>query len=199
MRVPLVRTRRRELQTVADEELMPMIADGDASAFEVLYDRHIEAAYSLAYRILGEDHRAEDVTQEALVSIWRSGARYDRSRGSVRSWILGIARNQAIDALRAGSLATRKLANDDDLTLAAEPAAERTEDEALDRETSRELVAAVKALPADQARVIALSYYGGFSQSEIAEIVGEPLGTVKGRTRLGLEKIRFALAEGVVG
>ena len=100
--------------------------------------------------------------------------------------------------MRAGSLATRKLANDDELALSSEPAPERTtETEALRRETTRELVAEVRRLPDDQSRVIALSYYGGFSQSEIAEILGEPLGTVKGRMRLGLEKIRLSLAEGL--
>src|SRR5918994_7676786 len=91
---------RAELQRLADEDLMPLIGSKDANAFEVFYDRHAGAAYSLAYRIVGDRQGAEDVTQEALLSIWRSGARFDRTRGSGRSWTLGIVRNRAIDLLR---------------------------------------------------------------------------------------------------
>ena len=93
---------------------MPLIGEKDADAFEVFYDRHGAAAYSLAYRIVGEQSAAEDVTQEAFVSIWRSGARYDRARGSVRSWTLGIVRNRAIDLLRTRSGKAPKLGFDDD-------------------------------------------------------------------------------------
>ena len=92
-----------ELQRLADEDLMPQIAAKDPLAFEVFYDRHGSAAFSLAYRIVGSRQAAEDVTQEALISIWRSGARFDRARGSVRAWTLGIVRNRAIDMLRRDS------------------------------------------------------------------------------------------------
>src|SRR3954471_7592322 len=92
--------RRERAERLADEDLMPLIAERDPEAFEVFYDRHGGAAYSLAYRIVGEPAAAEDVTQEAFISIWRSGARYDRTRGSVRAWALGIVRNRAIDVLR---------------------------------------------------------------------------------------------------
>ena len=92
--------RREKAERLADEELMPLIAARDPEAFAVFYDRHGGAAYSLAYRIVGERGAAEDVTQEAFVSIWRSGARFDPTRGSVRTWTLGIVRNRAIDVLR---------------------------------------------------------------------------------------------------
>src|ERR671923_3081753 len=88
------------LERLADEDLMTLVDRKDPDAFEVFYQRHGGAAYSLAHRIVGERSRAEDVTQEAFLSIWRSGARYDRTRGSVRAWMLGIVRNRAIDALR---------------------------------------------------------------------------------------------------
>ena len=101
---------RAELQRLADEDLMPLVAREDPLAFEVFYDRHAGAAYSLAYRIVGSRTAAEDVTQEALLSIWRSGARYDRARGSVRAWTLGIVRNRAIDMLRKESGRSPKLA-----------------------------------------------------------------------------------------
>lgn len=192
-----MKARREKAERLADEELMPLIGEKDAPAFEVFYDRHGAAAYSLAYRIVGERAAAEDVTQEAFVSIWRSGARYDRARGSVRSWMLGIVRNRAIDLLRSRSSRAPKLGFDDEVVLEQRPADEFTDTEALRRETAREVRGALDELPGEQSKVIELAYFGGFSQSEIATMVGAPLGTVKGRMRLGLEKIRGRLAGGL--
>ena len=188
---------RERAERLADEELMPLIGARDPEAFAVLYDRHGGVAYSLAYRIVGEQGAAEDVTQEAFVSIWRSGARFDPARGSVRSWLLSIVRNRAIDFLRSRAGKAPKLAFDDEAILEHRPAAERTEEEALRRETAGELRGALEQLPGEQSKVIELAYFGGFSQSEIAKMLGVPLGTVKGRMRLGLEKIRGELAEGL--
>ena len=159
------------------------------------YDRHAGSAYSLAYRIVGDRQSAEDVTQEALISIWRSGARYDRARGSVRAWTLGIVRNRAIDLLRKESGRSPRLATGGEELLERSAAEEHTDAEALRRETAREVRGAIEDLPDDQSRVIRLAYYGGFSHSEIAEMLNEPLGTVKGRMRLGMDKIRATLAE----
>jgi RNA polymerase sigma-70 factor (ECF subfamily) len=184
-----------KLERLADEELMAVVDRKDPAAFEVLYDRHGGAAFSLAYRIVGDRTTAEDVAQEAFLSIWRSNARFDRARGSVRSWVLGVVRNRAIDALRRGGAQAPRLDADDDGVLEARPAEERTEGEALRRETAGEIKAALGELPEDQSQVIQLAYFGGFSHSEIAEMLGMPLGTVKGRMRLGLEKIRVQLAE----
>lgn len=192
-----MKTRSRSAERLADEELMPRIGEKDAGAFEVFYDRHGGAAYSLAYRIVGERAAAEDVTQEAFVSIWRSGARYDRARGSVRSWTLGIVRNRAIDLLRTRSGKAPKLGFDDETALEQRPSGDFTDDQALRRETARELRGALGELPGEQSKVIELAYFGGFSQSEIAAMLSLPLGTVKGRMRLGLEKIRGRLAEGL--
>lgn len=189
--------RTSKAERLADEELMPLIGEKDPDAFEVFYDRHGGVAYSLAYRIVGEQGAAEDVTQEAFISIWRSGARYYAARGSVRTWMLGIVRNRAIDALRSRAGRAPKLNFDDDSILEHRPAAEQTESEALERETAQELRGALDELPGEQAKVIQLAYFGGFSHSEIAGMLGVPLGTVKGRMRLGLEKIRGGLAEGL--
>jgi RNA polymerase sigma-70 factor, ECF subfamily len=189
--------RASKAERLADEELMPLIGEKNPDAFEVFYDRHGGVAYSLAYRIVGERGAAEDVTQEAFISIWRSGARYDAARGSVRTWMLGIVRNRAIDALRSKAGKAPKLDFDDDSILEHRPAAEQTESEALQRETAQELRGALGELPGEQAKVIQLAYFGGFSHSEIAGMLGVPLGTVKGRMRLGLEKIRGELAEGL--
>lgn len=174
---------------------MAIVDRKEAAAFEVLYDRHGGAAFSLAYRIVGSRTAAEDVSQEAFLSIWRSNARFDRARGSVRSWVLSVVRNRAIDALRRGSGHAPQLDHDDDGVIEAKAADDRTETEAIRRETSRELRGALNQLPDDQSQVIQLAYFGGFSHSEIAEMLSMPLGTVKGRMRLGLEKIRAHLAE----
>src|SRR5262245_54806119 len=157
---------------------MPLIGAKDPEAFEVLYDRHGGVAYSLAYRIVGEREAAEDVTQEAFISIWRSGTRFDRTRGSVRSWMLSIVRNRAIDALRSRAGKAPKLSLDDEEILERRPAEELTEEEAMRRETASEVRGAIGQLPGDQSKVIELAYFGGFSQSEIARMLGLPLGTV---------------------
>jgi RNA polymerase sigma-70 factor (ECF subfamily) len=184
-------------ERLADEDLMTLVDGKDPHAFEVFYDRHGGAAYSLAHRIVGDADLAEDVTQEAFLSIWRSGARYDPARGSVRAWALGIVRNRAIDALRRSARPVPKLDLDDEAAIESQPADERTEAEAIRRETAGRLRQALGLLPREQSQVIELAYFGGFSHSEIAELLGAPLGTIKGRMRLGLEKIRSTLAEGL--
>jgi RNA polymerase sigma-70 factor (ECF subfamily) len=185
------------LQRLADEDLMTLVDGKRADAFEVLYDRHGGAAYSLAHRIVGDRGVAEDVTQEAFLSLWRSGARYDAARGSVRSWMLSIVRNRAIDALRRAAGPAPKLDLDDETLLDTRASEELTEAEAIKRETSRRLRGVLSELPREQSEVIGLAYFGGFTHAEIAEMLGMPLGTVKGRMRLGLEKIRVRLAEGM--
>jgi RNA polymerase sigma-70 factor (ECF subfamily) len=189
--------RRDKAERLADEELMPWIGRKDAEAFEVFYDRHGGAAYSLAYRMLGDRGAAEDCIQEAFMSIWRSGGKFDRTRGSVRSWTLSIVRNRAIDHLRSKAGKAPKMTFDDDAILEARPAEELTEEEAMRQETATEVRGALSQLPDEQSKVIQLAYFGGFSQSEIAAMLNLPLGTVKGRMRLGLEKIRGELAEGL--
>jgi len=189
--------RREKAERLADEELMPLVGGKDPEAFEVLFDRHGGAAFSLAYRIVGDRAAAEEVTQEAFISVWRSGARFDAARGSVRSWLLSVVRNRAIDFLRSRAGKAPKLTFDDDSVLEQRPATERTEEEALRRETAGELRGAIGKLPGEQSKVIELAYFGGFSHSEIAQMLNLPMGTVKGRMRLGLEKIRGELAEGL--
>ncbi len=176
---------------------MPWIGRKDAEAFEVFYDRHGGAAFSLAYRMLGDRGAAEDCIQEAFISIWRSGGKFDSTRGSVRSWTLSIVRNRAIDHLRSRAGKAPKLTFDDDAILESRPAEGLTEEEAMRQETATEVRGALSQLPDDQSKVIQLAYFGGFSQSEIASMLNVPLGTVKGRMRLGLEKIRGELAEGL--
>ena len=191
------RNETERLHRTADEELMPLVGEGIVAAFEIVYDRHGRAAFSLAFRILGDRGRAEDVTQEVFLSLWRTGARYDHSRGSVRTWLLAMVRNRSIDALRRE--ATQRV--DQRLTaeqvLAAAPAAERTDAEAMRRDSAAQLRAALDGLPEEQSQVVKLAYFGGFTHFEIAEMLDMPLGTVKGRMRLALEKMRGQLVEGL--
>jgi len=184
-----------DIRNLADEEVMQLVGEGDPRAFELLYDRHGGAAFSLSYRMVGDRVTAEDVAQEAFLSIWRSRMRYDASRGSVRTWVLGIVHNRAIDALRRGALHDRRKEKLDVVEERHE-AKERTDVEAARREEARSVRSALDTLPTDQRRTIELAYFGGFSHSQIAELLDEPIGTIKGRMRLGLDKLRNQLAEG---
>ena len=181
-----------ELRDLADEDLMQLVRRGEASAFEVVYERHSSAAFSLAYRMCGTRAAAEDVVQESFLSLWRSGARYDRARGSVRTWVLGIVHNRAIDSLRRSVVHDRRRASDEGIEERFE-ARERTEVEVARLDEAAEIRQALTTLPTEQARVIELAYFGGFTQSEIASMIDTPIGTVKGRMRLGLEKMRAQL------
>jgi RNA polymerase sigma-70 factor, ECF subfamily len=184
-------------RSLADEDVMQLVRRGDARAFEVIYERHSAAAFSLAYRMMGTRAGAEDVTQEAFLSMWRSGARYDRARGSVRTWVLGIVHHRAIDALRRATVHDRRRAGDEGIEERFE-ARERTDVEAARREEAGIVRGALSSLPPDQVQVLELAYFGGFTHTEIAEILDAPVGTVKGRMRLGLKKMRAQLGEGQV-
>ncbi len=175
---------------------MQLVQDGDPRAFELLYDRHGGPAYSLAYRIAGRPGVAEDVTQEAFLAIWRSGERYRPSRGSVRSWILGIVHNRAVDALRHHLVHARRRAGD--AALEDRPAPDLPTDvEAIRREEGGAVRRALRSLPTEQNRVVELAYFGGYTHTEIAEMLDAPVGTVKGRMRLALQKLRHELGEAV--
>jgi RNA polymerase sigma-70 factor, ECF subfamily len=180
------------LRSLADEELMALVSGGDARAFEVIFDRHGGAAFSLAYRMCGRRMSAEDVVQEAFLSLWRSGAHYDRTRGSVRSWVLSVVHNRAVDAFRRGAAKESRDVHDDGI---AERmiARDRADTDVAIREDAREVRGALGGLPPDQRKVIELAYFGGFTHSQIAEMLELPTGTVKGRMRLGLSKLRMVL------
>ncbi|WP_445149247.1 RNA polymerase sigma factor [Baekduia sp. Peel2402] len=185
---------RADLSILADEDLMQLVSKGDPRAFELLYDRHSTVAFSLAYRMTGLRAAAEDVVQEAFLSIWRSGARYDHTRGSVRTWILGVVHHRAIDSLRRNLRHDKRRASDEGIEERFE-APDRTDVAAARREEAAEVRDALASLPPEQSKVIELAYFGGFSHSEIANMLETPVGTVKGRIRLGLEKLRGQLGD----
>ena len=173
---------------LADEELISLVEQSDAEAFAMLYDRHSRPAYSLAYRMMGEKQAAEDLLQDALLKAWRAAGSYRPERGSVRTWILSIVHNRGIDQLR--SLASRRRTQE-----RVEASAPRVQpSEAFTqawRNTQREQVReALGTLPAEQLKILELAYFSGYTHVEISELLGVPLGTVKGRMRLGLKKVK---------
>jgi RNA polymerase sigma-70 factor (ECF subfamily) len=182
------------LRVLADEELMQLVYRSSPDAFEAIYDRHAGAAFSLALRICAQRPLAEDVVQEAFLSLWRSRARYDRNRGSVRTWVLGIVHNRAIDALRRRAVRDRGIAFDEGIEERLE-APERTDAEFARREDAREIRDALGSLPDEQSQVIELAYFGGMTHVQIAAMLDMPVGTIKGRMRLGLAKMRMALGD----
>jgi RNA polymerase sigma-70 factor, ECF subfamily len=186
--------RRADLRTLADEDLMALVRDGEPRAFEVIFDRHSGAAFSLAYRMCGRRAMAEDVVQEAFVSLWRSGARYDARRGSVRNWVLGVVHNRAIDAFRRGAVRESRNVSDEGLAERL-PADEETATEVARRDEARHVREKLQELPTEQRQVVELAYFGGFSHTQIAEMLQLPAGTVKGRMRLALTKMRIALGD----
>ncbi|MGH2911130.1 MAG: RNA polymerase sigma factor [Solirubrobacteraceae bacterium] len=167
---------------------MARVAEGDPRAFAVIYRRHIRAAASLAAQMCPRPVIAEEVVQEAFLSFWRSSHRFDRRRGSVRAWVLRIVRNRAIDVLRQ-SVAHEIAGSTDSGVEEVIPSLELTDGEVSRIERSRELLAALDGLPPEQSRVITLAYYGGYTHTEIATMLDTPIGTVKGRMRLGLRKM----------
>jgi RNA polymerase sigma-70 factor, ECF subfamily len=187
----------QDLRDLADEDLMQLVRRGQAPAFEVVYERHARAAFSLAYRIVGTRNGAEDVSQEAFLNIWRSGARYDRGRGSVRTWVLGIVHHRAIDHVRRATVHDKRRAGDEGMEERFE-ARERTDTEVARRDEAETVRSAMGSLPSEQSQVIELAYFGGFTHTEIAEMLETPIGTIKGRMRLGLKKMRDQLAGGAV-
>lgn len=173
---------------------MQLVYRSKADAFEVIYDRHADAAFSLAFRICSQRALAEDVVQEAFLSLWRSRTRYDRNRGSVRTWLLGIVHNRAIDALRRRAVRDRGLVHEEGIEERV-PAPDRTDLDVARREEAREIRSALGELPDEQSQVIELAYFAGMTHVQIAAKLEMPVGTIKGRMRLGLAKMRMALGD----
>lgn len=191
--------RRGPVSTAADAEdqaLLDRVAAGDPAALGTLYDRYGRVVFGVLYRLLGAPEPAEEVTQDAFHAVWRSAASYRADRGSVRTWILAIARNAAIDWRRTKG---KRIEREEDLAQAAElSAAGRVDDEVLGSLRAEAVRAAVAGLPDEQRTVLTLAFWSGLSQSEIAARTGTPLGTVKSRARLGMTRLRERLRSEVV-
>ena len=181
----------------ADTDLIARAAAGDERAVAQLYDRYGQVLYAVAYRIVGERADAEEVVLDAFSQAWRDATRFDDARGSVAGWLTTIARSRALDLVRARSRRERITASAAAQGLESVPAmGGRPPDPSIgvdDAERRRQVQLALEALSPPQRRAIELAYFEGLSQSEIAELLQEPLGTIKTRVRLGMQKLRECL------
>jgi RNA polymerase sigma-70 factor (ECF subfamily) len=184
------------LAAPTDAELLDGIARQDESSLAALYDRYHLLAFSLALRVVNDRGRAEDVVQDAFLSVWRKAASYAEGRGSVKTWLTSIVRNRAIDVVRA----RRESDADDDAILLAlsdpSPSVVEQVTASLDRDVIR---SAIAELPVEQRQAIVMAYFEGLSHSEIADAAGLPLGTVKSRIRLGMHRLRAAILDAGAG
>jgi RNA polymerase sigma-70 factor, ECF subfamily len=184
-----------ETRRETDNETVTRLRHGEVDAIATIYDLYGGLAFSVALRVLGDRQKAEDVTQEAFVNLWKHSKDFDQSKGSLRTWLLAIVRNRAIDALRGQGARDRA-----ELPLVESHPAQsqgagggdpwQTVAASLEAQAVREAIA---SLPAEQRQVVELAYYGGYTHQEIARFVRLPLGTVKGRMRLALEKLHSYL------
>ena len=186
----------------SDAALVARMSTGDEQALGALYDRYATTIHTLAYYLLGQADEAEEAVEETFWQAWREAGRYDTSRGAVLTWLSTIARSRALDRARSrkrraeepleGIAAGSRDASDvaGRMVHASDP-----QQDAESAERARDIAIALGSLPAEQRQVIELAYFGGLSQSEIAERIALPLGTVKTRARLALEKLRLPLAQ----
>jgi RNA polymerase sigma-70 factor, ECF subfamily len=176
-----------------DEQIMSALAQRDLSALEEFYERYSRVAYSLAYRIVGDRGTAEDVVQDAFLSVWRQAATYRSERGKARTWLMSIVHHRSIDRLRSGASATNTIPYDELPEKSDEAQVPSIWQQAWNNVRGDVVRRALERLPAEQRKSIELAYFSGYSQSEIAALMGVPLGTVKGRMRIGLQKLRSML------
>ncbi|MFN0074106.1 MAG: sigma-70 family RNA polymerase sigma factor [Chloroflexota bacterium] len=174
----------------SDEALMRLVQQGNAPALETIYERHHRLALGLAYRIVGSKESAEEIVQESFLTVWRLASSYHVERGKVRDWLLQIVRNRSIDRLRRARGVGTMTELDPAMPDQHLPEVWM---EVAQAELRGEVSAALALLPAEQREAIDLAYFAGLSQQEIAERTGAPLGTVKGRMRLAMEKLRQTL------
>jgi RNA polymerase sigma-70 factor (ECF subfamily) len=180
----------RELAHLSDEALVLLAARSQQTALAELYDRYGRPAYGLALRVLRDEALAEDAVQEAFLGVWRTAARFVPERGTASTWILTLVHRRAVDLVRREQ---RRRA--DPLESAAEPASGSVDDEAWLRLQRERVQHALRQLPDQQREALELAYYGGFTQSELAERLGLPLGTIKSRVFAGLARLRELLGE----
>lgn len=187
----LAATTRPESARRSDGELMAEVSAGSVESFGDLYDRYCDRAYLVARAVCRDDGRAQEAVQDGFISVWHSRASYHSQHGTPAAWLLTVVRHRAIDLARSnGRHALRRASGDD---LEDVPAADDLFQSAANREDAERLRASLASLPDAQAEVIVLAYYGELSHTEIAAHLGLPPGTVKGRMRLGMSKLRADL------
>jgi RNA polymerase sigma factor (sigma-70 family) len=180
----------RDLAHLSDEALVALVARADEGAFAELYDRFGHVAYGLALKVVRDPALAEDAVQDAFLAVWRSSGRFVAERAKASTWILTLVHRRAVDVVRR-----EQPRRTEPLETAPQPSANLTEDEAWLRLQRTRVQDALRRLPDQQREAIELAYYGGFTQSELADRLGEPLGTIKSRMFSGLARLRELLAE----
>jgi RNA polymerase sigma-70 factor (ECF subfamily) len=180
----------RDLAHLSDEALVALIARSDDSALEELYSRFGRIAYGLALRVLRDPALAEDAVQDAFLTVWRTASRFIPERAKASTWLLTLVHRRAVDVVRREQ--PRRV---EPLETAPQPSAKSTEDEAWLRLQRPRVQDALRRLPDQQREALELAYYGGFTQSELADRLGEPIGTIKSRMFAGLARMRELLAE----
>jgi RNA polymerase sigma factor (sigma-70 family) len=186
--------RGRAYRGLRDGQLVELVAQRDAGALEALYARYGMAAYSLARRILTEEMLAQDVVQEVFLSLWRDARRFDPGRGTVATYLLSMTHHRAVDVVRREENLRRWRTSEEGLELDPDPRA-RVEEEVEASERRAEVRTALAGLPAAQREALLLAYFGGYTQREVAALVGVPLGTVKTRMAAGMRKLKEALQD----
>jgi len=183
-----------EYQELEDYQLISRIASGEKAALEVLYARYATSVYSLAMFMLKQEALAEEVTQDIFLNIWLKASSYKADRGEARAWLMSITHHKTVDAIRSRrrTLAMTERIAPESLELI--PSRQTPTDEQAERNLERErILKALATLPSAQREVIMLGYFEGYTQSEIAEKLQQPLGTIKTRVRLAMQKLRVAL------
>jgi RNA polymerase sigma-70 factor (ECF subfamily) len=186
--------RGKAYRGLQDGQLVELVAQKDAGALEALYDRYGRAAYSLARRILTEETLAQDVVQEVFLSLWRDARRFDAGRGTVATYLLSMTHHRAVDVVRREENLRRWRTSDEGLEFEPDPKA-RVEEEVVTTERRAEVRAALSVLPPAQREALLLAYFGGYTQREVAALMGVPLGTVKTRMAAGMRKMKEALQD----
>ena len=184
--------------TLRDDELMERVCTRDLAAFEHLYDRYGDLVHSVVMRVVGDRYIAEDVTQDVFLRVWRKPEQFDLDRGKFTTWLLSIARNRSIDERRSRGRRLRheampSPAEEEDPLLSVGDDTEDPATASVVADDQRAVRAALATLPPEQRMAIHLAYFGGMTQQEIANQLGQPLGTVKTRIRLGMQKMRGTL------
>jgi RNA polymerase sigma factor (sigma-70 family) len=180
----------RDLAHLSDEALVALVARADDGALAELYDRFGHVAYGLAVRVVRDPALAEDAVQEAFLAVWRSAARFIPERAKARTWILTVVHRRAVDIVRR-----EEPRRTEPLEAAPQPSANLTEDEAWLRLQRTRVQEALRRLPDQQREALELAYFGGFTQAELADRLGEPLGTIKSRMFTGLARLRELLTD----
>jgi RNA polymerase sigma-70 factor (ECF subfamily) len=182
-----------QLAHLSEEALVALVARGDETALAELYDRVGRTAFGLAFRVLRDDRLAEDAVQEAFLGVWRTAASFSADRAKATTWILTLVHRRAVDLVRREQRRRAEPLGDTDVDDAAGPSAEDAAWLNFERERVQD---ALRRLPDAQREALELAYYGGYTQSELAERLGEPLGTIKSRMFAGLARLRELLADG---